>query len=345
MRNLIILISIVLYSLALSAQDASLIVQTHIEGTFSNKDRKISFYVLDADNNEHQKIYQINEYDIHIPRNGISISLNNEYIAIIKSKKLSKEEWEETRKRYINSLVIIDGKGNTVNKIDKDVQKIAWHPDGEIIAYITGTYHEDGYPFSPTGVYYMNVITGQEIRVSAIKYPYKIHWLKKDKEDLLYIKELAKDKNPVYEFNINNQQIKLTNYEEVNFSPDGKYYIHYPEAEVGEFKFKVFETATNKEITDKLTIQVNPNKWVHFQWVFDEGHLFLYKEGANSKQNYIYDIESGKLLKRFTAQIYEGNIFTSPKAILLKQDDKLFIITKDETGIHEKKYSTMDMDK
>ena len=65
-----------------------------------------------------------------------------------------------------NSLIFINTAGKEITRLDEDVRVLSWSPDGEKIAYITGTYYEGGVGFKTKGVCVFDLKDGSKRRIT-----------------------------------------------------------------------------------------------------------------------------------------------------------------------------------
>ena len=324
-----------------------LIVKTEIEGVLNTQvqDYKIYLYKFDTSKNDFVKFYQISKPDVK----KVEVSPNNNYIAIIESEKILernlstlKKTYPYLNKRYINyyvnSLTIINSDGQVITKLNKDVQKIAWHPNGKIIAYITGSYSEDGsWGFRPEALYVFDVKTGKEKKIEGIRYPIVLQWIRGDGSNPLFIRDAYQidGKRIVYKYNVQKEELTPTKHKNINFSPDGKYYLQYSGEEFDNFA--VFETATDKEITAQLPTVLQRK----FHWAFDTKHYAIQSE---NQQLYIYDVETKQIVETLEGKQvspYES-IKASSNIILMKDKTAYSVIKLKDDKIIKVTYPKID---
>jgi hypothetical protein len=286
---------------------------------------------LDRVTGETQKIIKITKWIT----SHLSVSPHSKFISFIETEE-GTFEGREYKILPKSILTVLDPNGKTVCSVE-DVQRYTWSPDGNEIVYITGSYYEGGVGFSPRGVHILNVVTGEkkEIENFPTPYgPYALHWA--NFEYAIYIKNLAsvagekvyyttregerkfyfKDAKRVLRYDCQTGQLDITDYKDICFSPDGKYYIHFPD-EV-DLNFNLYEIETNKDITDYLPNNLGSPSG----WVFNNGHLLLFQktdvitktvgpgpvkkvisQEIRSVQNFIFDVEKKKVIKQFDGKI------------------------------------------
>lgn len=296
-------------------------------------------YKMDPTSGQQAPIFRPN-YEWYYER-SLSVSPNDTFFAFIERKRgefYTQEAARQGRYDVLPKLYlrIINYKGELTQTIE-DAQRYVWSRDGNEVVYITGSYYEGGVGFSPRGVRILNVLTGEkkEIKDFPIPHgPYALHWPKF--ENAIYIKNLAsvagekvyyttskgerkfyfKDGKRVIRYDCQTGQLSITDYKDIHFSPDGNYYIHFPD-EV-DLNFKLYRVKTNKDITDYLPNNLGSPSG----WVFNYGHFLLFikkeviteTEGTGKAkrivsqeirnvQNFIFDVENKKVIEEFDGQI------------------------------------------
>jgi hypothetical protein len=247
----------------------------------------------------------------------IRISPSDNSIALVVKEKGESEQveggWYELSVLPRNSMVIIDTGGNEIDVLEEDVRELSWSPDGEKIAYITGTYREGGVGFKTTGVWIYDLKHKTRTRIRK-DFPHRqiegiegggieIAWAGHDNN--IYIRDFDY-LDGIYRYNTESGKSEKSDCKGIDFSPDGKYYI-------GEGK--MYLTATNEDITDRLKTRFGP-EWSQFfmKWVFDRGHYlhFFRQKPIQQKDarwtyvpvyNVIYDIEEDKVIKDVTLPV------------------------------------------
>ena len=217
-----------------------------------------------------KKIKEVHKYDL---TKGISsklyqitkdygkdlrVSPNDKFIALIETTK-GVVEGHEFKILPRNSLTILNSQGKVFYSLNEDVRQYVWSPDGEKIAFIAGSYHEGGIGFSIEGLYYFNLLTKKKTKITNVDYPYRIYWSTNGE---LYIRNLwLIDEKSVFKFDFSSGKLTATDYYDIHFSPNEKYYVHYPDE--GDIEFRMFETRTNREITNSIPSGLGrPSKWV-----------------------------------------------------------------------------------
>jgi hypothetical protein len=281
------------------------IVNYH-ETKFQDDPRNI--YIVNKITGDKRLIYQSPK--AYVDR--ISVSPNRKFIAGI-------EPQDSTR----NRLIIIDSEGNVKCSIDEDVRKYDWSPDGEKIAYITGTYYEGGVGFITTGVWIFDLRDHSKTQIKkdfphdtlkmAGREPFEgggfeINWAKHDSN--IYIQDFGYV-GGVYRYNTKIGKSEKVDYKGIDFSPDGKYYAR----SIPELDYQVYLTETNQPVTDRLTARFKDLRFPP-TWVPDEKHYLQIVEvdfivepvpgrrggrivGVKQKKYTIYDIETDRIIKEW----------------------------------------------
>lgn len=211
-----------------------------------------------------------------IRKSGVIVSPDSKFIAIIETNRgVSSPETHDFSILPKNSLAIVDPEGKEIARLDEDVRMLCWSPDGEKIAYITGTYYEGGVGFKTTGVYVFDLEDGTKKQVTkAFSHPtikdfkgggYDINWAVHDSN--IYIQEFeALGGN--YMYNSKTGKTEKVLYKGIHFSSDGEYYLALcPEASP-----RLYVSSTNQEITDHVKSRLG---YLPSGWIPDQKHHML----------------------------------------------------------------------
>ncbi len=248
-----------------------------------------------------------------------------------------------------NSVIFITPEGKEIAKLEEDVREFSWSPDGEEIAYITGTYYEGGVGFKTTGVWIFDLKDQSKKQIKKdFPHPsvkgfegggYEIKWSKHDNN--IYIKDFDYC-GGVYKYNTKLGKSEQVKYKDINLSPDGKFYIS--EQFGDSIPQRLYISDSNLEITDRLKRRFgNDIQNAGFYWVFQEGHLlhFIKKRPVAKTEkkvkvatvdnrtplayNVIYNVEKDKILKEIALPVskWKGN----PDKLILEKDGKIFVET------------------
>ena len=308
-----------------------------------NIEDKRHVYALDAGTNEEKLIYET-ELDYVT---DVRLSPADTILALLLEKKgvTSPESYDYVIQPR-NSMVFIDLQGNEMAKLDDEVQKFSWSPDGQKIAYITGTYYEGGVGFKTTGVWIFDLRDGSRVRIEK-DFPHKmidgfigggveINWAKHDSN--VYIEDFAY-LDGVYRYITSTGKSEKVGHHGIVFSPDGKYYLMT--LSEANYHIRLFRTSTDEEITDRVRARFGFGTGQHFMnWVFDQGHLAHYSkreyEFANENDrklgkasstriayNVIYDVDTDEIVKELTLPISR---WTAGPGRLVFEDNGRFIV-------------------
>lgn len=179
-----------------------------------------------------------------------------------------------------NSMVFTDTDGKEITRLDENVRKFSWSPDGDAIAYITGTYREDGdIGFTTTGVFVFDLTDGSKRQIKK-DFPhspvrgykgggYDINWAVHDTN--IYVKEFGGSLGGNYSYNTKTGRTEKVPYSGIHFSPDGKYYLALSSMEYP----RLYVSSNNLEITEQAKSRLSylPQSWMAKQ----EHHLVAVK--------------------------------------------------------------------
>ncbi len=283
---------------------------------------------LNISTRQPQKIYKSDKYWVH----SLTVSPDNKYIAFI----------EETQPKYTRngyevaphySLAVINTEGKLISRVEQDVKKYVWNPQGDKIAFLTFAPKDPDYEFKyPTGVWIFDISTLKKKKIA--EKGIEINWANFDK-NIYFL-----DRKKVFRWNPNTEQLDSTKFQDIYFSPDGKYYLRLWKDE-GK-PIQLFETSSNKEIfTIKAYKKLLPagdttesfpknigDLWsshdldTPHSWVFNQGHYLLFTKAeviietkgegpvkaiksreVKDIRNFIYDPEQRRVIKEFEGSI------------------------------------------
>ena len=202
-----------------------------------------------------------------------------------------------------NLMVFIDPEGNEITTLDEDVRKFSWSPDGEKIAYVTGTYDEDK-GFMSTGLYLFDLTDGSKRQIAPRAY--YVNWAVFD--SCIYYEG--------FKYDPTTGKTEKTSYHGINFSPDGKYYIALSSMEYP----RLYISASNEEITDQVKLKLG---YVPRSWMPQEKHhlhavkidyeprsedtvtsgrplaMIKVERKVIQKTFFIYDVETDQIIKEW----------------------------------------------
>ncbi len=249
-----------------------------------------------------------------------------------------------------NHMEIIDTSGIVLAKLDADVRKFAWSPDGTKIAYIAGTYYEGGIEFITTGVGVFDIASSQTSAINK-DFPhkalngytggeFKINWARHDGN--IYLEDMDHF-GGAYCYDPDAGRSMPLARQGIDFSPDGTYYRETQDPEGGPRQgTHIFLTATDENITDRLIKRFGPD-WdrVSLSWVFDRGNcLHVIRQSNTSVKvkehwyewpvvvNVLYDVERDSVVREITWPISRWT--AGPDKLVLEKDGKFEILTYED---------------
>lgn len=194
---------------------------------------------------------------------SVGVSADGEYIAF--REKVHRDFFAPYR------LVVIDPSGRVLRVVDKNVQRFTWCCGAGKMAVITGQTAESHPGFLPDrdGVFVVDVLTGSEIALPDIPFPYQLHWAAFDSS--LYIRTSTTPDDPtlVYRYQPATGELSRTSRRGIFFSPDGQYYFE----DLVAGSFGLYRSSDDADVTSRLPPHVrgvlNP------QWAPDADHVLL----------------------------------------------------------------------
>ncbi len=275
---------------------------------------------LDTTSNEKKVIFNT----VGIYQVSLSLSPSDTVIALLVTKEgvtLPGEHDYSVLPR--NSVIFITPEGKEIAKLEEDVREFSWSPDGEEIAYITGTYYEGGVGFKTTGVYIFDLKDGSKNQiVKEFTHPtikdyegggYDLNWAVHDSN--IYIQEFDY-LGGNYMYNSKTGRTEKVPYKGVHFSPDGNYYLALPSEDFP----RLYVSTNNREITEQVKLKIG---YLPQSWMVDQKHHMLVekvdfepsfedtvKQGKPKvmvkgerkirlKTFFIYDVEKDQIIKEW----------------------------------------------
>lgn len=293
-------------------------------------------YVYNLQTNEEEILHESKE-DIYF--HDLQVSPTGKFVSAIQTRRgVTPPGAHDFSVLPRNSLILMTPEGKQPRKLDEDVRKFSWSPDGEKIAYITGTYYEGGVGFKTTGVWIFDLKDQSKKQIKKdFPHPsvrgfegggYEIKWAKHDTN--VYIRDFDY-LDGIYRYNTRTGKSEKVDSKGINFSPDGKYYIE---------GVHLYLTSTNEDITPKLKQRFG-QEWsrIALDWVFNEGHcLHLVKQKARQEEdgrwvyptvhNVIYDVEKDEILKEVTLPVSRWT--GSPDKLVFEKDGKIIVETYED---------------
>jgi penicillin-insensitive murein DD-endopeptidase len=228
----------------------------------------------------------------------LAVSADNRYTAALESTDGVVKEGE-----YVvpprNELVILDGNGQVVRRVEADVQHYRFSPDGRKVAYLTGTYFEGGVGFQPEGVFILDIVSGATERVDA-EDVYDLDW--GPEEGSLMLRALAAaPERRVLRYDARSRRISAAPSGAFHLSPDGQFFLKQPDELIEEGScqpgqkpgdcFQVFDRRTGRPASLPSRDLGQP-----VSWAGGEGHLLLLsKQEQTSREQ---TVQLGRTLVR-----------------------------------------------
>jgi len=253
---------------------------------------------LNIQNLQTDTIYQSEWDDIK----KLKVSPTQKYISFIESKK-----GKVVDREYLllpqNQLRIMDNTGNTLAVIKENVQEYIWSPDGEKLALIVGDYYEGGIGFFPEAFMIFDLKYNKLKKINLEYVPYQIHWSFRGNYIYGKITRFIKNKN-VIRINLDTQSLNWTNFKDIWFSPDEKYYVHFPDQI--DYNFRLYESVTNNEITKIILSGIG----VPIRWISSKNNYFLFlktKSEKTKKKVGAFEVITKKEIKCIEYTIFNGD--------------------------------------
>lgn len=274
-------------------------------------------YLYDIRTGEEKEAYQQRFGILHY--NSASISPDSRYIGVIDygggenfvQYQLKSQNYDTMPPIHL-ILLNIDP-GELAYDFDK-VLSYDWSPDGRYIAYTTYDLKDlDLYYRFPTGLWVYDFTTGDTIKVAEAAR--MIKWAKHDNCLYYYDNRLQ----PVYCWNPEDKTTRVTEYHDIYFSSDGKYYVR--RADETYSHTTIYSTETNTQVCHvniyardttgleigALCIPIKANiyeldmAFSNGGWIYDSDHLLhlakdeIKSTGEKVLRNIFYDPEAGEI--------------------------------------------------
>lgn len=329
MRFLFVLSSVLIIGIVISS---SVSLEANDAGSAPNSKLLVRMqpgYIIQSYNlqsGETKALWQSEKYRVR----SVSVSPNNKYIALIEETKPEYSTDNYTVPPMIN-LLIIDGSGNYVNRIDMDVSSYVWSPDGEKIAFVTFRPCDADYHYKcPTGAWIFD-IGSSEVTKLADK-AWGIRWAAFNQAVYYFYR-----RDSVLQWDANTRISHLTQLCDIDISPDGKYYLPTPAYE-SEFIPVLYRTHDNKEVVGALPKDIG----ALVGWAFSKGHYLHYQKAEEkvdevtsdrfrlvksrevlSQTSTIYDPETQTVVKVFDGKL--GHWIGDGSQIIVERDGKVVL--------------------
>jgi WD40 repeat protein len=304
---------------------------------------------------ETQELYRPDKYSIH----ELTVSPNNKYIAAI---NISEREVmpDSVDAPYLYGLMVLHSNGELAHRLDMDVRRYVWSPDGKQIAFLTFAPCRKAFWSScPTGAWILDVETSEVTKIS--EGAKGINWAAFD--GALYLYENPRLRNrvcPVMRYDPVSRELQTTDYHDIYFSPDGKYYLSLWKDEARPTR--LYDAISNELIYDivvresflydgDITVPFPEDLGSLFNcersktpwgWVFNKGHYLMFskeestvetegsgpvkrivKKTVHSLTHSVYDVEQGKVIKQFDGDVWKW--VGSGNQVVVERDGKVVL--------------------
>ena len=304
-----------------------------------------------------KELYRPDKYSIH----ELTVSPNNKYIAAINISDRVNIPDSVPEAYYMYSLMVLHASGELAHRLEMDVRRYVWSPDGKQIAFLTFAPCRKAYWTScPTGAWILDVETSEVTEIS--EGAKDINWAAFDNAIYLYEHPRLRDRGcSVMRWDPVSGELQPTDYHDIYFSPDGKYYLSLWKDEV--CPARLYDATSNQLIYDivvrKSFLYGRDDTTVPFPedlgslwnsnelgqpcgWVFNSGHYLMFTkeestvetEGSgpvkvivsktiHSLTNSIYDVEQGKVIKQFEGDVWKW--VGSGNQVVVERDGKVVL--------------------
>ena len=222
----------------------------------------------------------------------VRMSPNNEYIGVYSTKD--------------KSVIIFNKNWEQAAVIKDNVYEFVWHPDSNKIVYVTGekSIRKSAYKMAlkPDGVWLYDIAEDKKEKLRVLGKHARLG--QKDRKLYLWNGE----KWEKYDFETGKITETIMTMENVDYSPDGKYYM---DASGMDFEppywspFRIYDAANNQELpVEKIGFisERNPSDYI---WGYGGKIIFDGMTARTDATNklYIYDFANRKLIRQFNGTI------------------------------------------
>jgi hypothetical protein len=206
----------------------------------------------------------------------VKVSPSTNYVAVILAPDDARDYHSVE-----NNLKILNSSGEVLHNLNENVRYFDWSEDGKKIVLLVGRFYDGSIRFILEKILIYNLENNKK---TIIPLPhekanvYDIIWSPGDKSILL--RTLGDLK--VYEYNLSSQKLSLTNLNDVNISPDGKYYYQRQDYVIGK-DFVVFRIKDNTKVNIDPQVSTFNNRVQNefgnlIGWDPNNGHVLLFKK-------------------------------------------------------------------
>ncbi len=302
-----------------------------------------------------QEVYRPDKYSIH----ELTVSPNNKYIAAINISDRVNIPDSVPEAYYMYSLMVLHANGELARRLDMDVRRYVWSPDGKQIAFLTFAPCRKTYWSScPTGAWILDVETSEVTKIS--EGAKEINWAAFDNAIYLYEHPRLHERGRVMRWDPVSGELQPRDYHDIYFSPDGKYYLSLWKDRARPTR--LYDAMSNELIYDivvresflydgDITVPFPEDLGSLFNcessktpwgWVFNKGHYLMFskeestvetegsgpvkrivKKTVHSLTHSIYDVEQGKVIKQFDGDVWKW--VGSGHQIVVERDGKVVL--------------------
>jgi hypothetical protein len=214
-----------------------------------------------------------------------------------------------TLRNEVSDLIILNAKGEKIDDIGGPIQEYLWLPDGSKIMYSTGnvTYHGDKATIDSTGIWLYDIKRKGKWRIA--EKGWNLCVVGADRQLCFF------DGRQTVRYSVESNKTEKTKVITVDadYSPDGRYYIHYLSAE-DEYAwaapywspFRIFDTKTEQDLPASEIEFMSERNPIETVWGKDSKAIAF--RGNVSRTDYrqaiyIYDVIAKKVIRQFDGQI------------------------------------------
>ena len=219
------------------------------------------------------------------------------------------------------ALRLVDLEGRTLKSLH-GVYDYSWSPEGRRIAYVSGDHYEGGRGFLATGVWLLDVDSGEIRKINEVGFYVK--WAKHDGR--IYIE----GPDGIVAFDPTTERTEPTTVKGLRFSPNGEYY--YRRASEGG-PFRIFDASSDEDITDQFAIfavESTIKRMRHIQpylWLDDTSFVFPTPwwgvEGRRKNLGYVFSVATGEL-RQLRGETIIGTTDDREKPVIAIDRDGMF---------------------
>jgi murein endopeptidase len=258
----------------------------------------------------------------------LAVSADNRFTAALESTDGIVEEGEYAVPPK-NELVVLNADGQVVRRVQADVQEYRFSPDGQKIAYLTGTYYEGGVGFAPEGVFILDIASGATERVNA-ENVYDLEWGPAGEGTLMLRALAAAPDRRVLRYDARSRRLSAEPSGAFQLSPDGQFFVKQPHELIEEGSCQPGDQSRGKasdcfQIIDRRTGRPAPlpsqNLGRPVSWVGGEGHLLLFSKQEQTSKEQTLQLGGTMLRGRLPGEVTraESQLWDPAKAEVVRK--------------------------